>query len=293
MSLTFNRGEQNPIAIIEGGSLDRKILNLSDEAHEGNDKYFERIDLDDGSFFTYPEVQPGQTDRIAVVGAPGARKSTFINKYLTVFHKVFPDAPKTILFTTQSEEDFDKAYNKNEKNMVHIKITEEILEQQIELNDLCRKDGNAYLPRCIVFDDYVGSSKKVTEEVERLRNVIACNGRKLNLYQVVAQTDLPVKSGIYREFLANCTKLVCFPTHIPLNLKFVLEGYFSMTNAVFTDFKRHSKSRWILITRCGVSYVLSETMCTIFKADEETERVKEQDKVQRQMLKDKFKVGFI
>jgi hypothetical protein len=288
MSISFRHKSNNPIAYVEGGELNKKVLYLHEEKHQGQENYFDRVVLDDGTFFVHPEVRIGQTDRIALVGSPGARKSTWIAKYLKIFHVVFPDALPTILFTTQNEEDFDRAFKDLEKNILFMHIDESMTEERIELNDMCKKSGERYLPRCIVFDDYVGSTRKITEEVERLRNAVACNGRKLNFTQIVAQTDLPVKSGSYREFLSNCTHMVAFPSFAPVNLKYTLTNYFNIPENVWKVYKKQSSSRWICFTRTGIPFIMSETICTVFDADDEIAQLKEAEAMRKKQLKDRF-----
>ena len=288
MSLSFRHKSNNPIAYVEGGELNKKVLYLHEEKHQGKDNFFDKVLLDDGTFFVHPEVRVGQTDRIALVGSPGARKSTWIAKYLKIYHHVFPDALPTLLFTTQAEEDFDRAFKELHKDILFMHIDETMLEDRIELNDMCKKTGDKYIPRCIVFDDYVGSTRKLTEEVERLRNAIACNGRKLNFTQIVAQTDLPVKSGSYREFLSNCTHMVAFPAFAPVNLKYTLTNYFNIPENVWAAYKKQSSSRWICVTRTGVPYIMSETMCTVFDADDEIAQLKEAEVMRKKKLKERF-----
>lgn len=288
MSISFKHKSNNPIAYVEGGDLNKKVLYLHEEKHQDQANYFDRVVLDEGTFFVHPEIRIGQTDRIALIGAPGARKSTWIAKYLKIYHNVFPDALPTILFTTQSEDDFDRAFKDLKDDIVFMHIDDSMLQDRIELNDMCKKSGERYFPRCIVFDDYVGSTRKLTEEVERLRNAIACNGRKLNFTQIVAQTDLPVKSGCYREFLSNCTHMIAFPAFAPVNLKYTLVNYFNIPEKVWSVYKKQSASRWICVTRTGVPYIMSETICTVFDADDEIALMKEQEQLRKKKLKERF-----
>lgn len=288
MSLSFDHKSNNPIGIIKGVKDPNKTLFLHEAKNEGKPGFFDRVVIDEGTFFLHPEIRIGQTDRIALVGSPGARKSTWISQYVKNFHKVFPDAQSTILFTTQSEEDFDRAFEDVKKKIDFMHIDETLLEDPIQLNDFTLKSGDRYLPRCIVFDDYVGAGRKITEEVERLRNAIACNGRKLNLTQIVAQTDLPVKNASYREFLSNCTHMIAFPAFAPVNLKYTLENYFNIPEKVWKMYKKESASRWICVTRTGVPYIMSETMCTVFDADDEISMMKEAEARRKKELKEKL-----
>lgn len=288
MSLSIKYKSDNPIAYIEGGDYNKKALYLHEDKNKDKDGYFDEIILDNGCFHLHPEVRENQTDRIALVGSPGARKSTFIAKYLEAFHKTFPDAEKSILLTVQHEEDFDKVYKHLKDLIIFVQIDSSILEEKITMHDLAIKSGNRYLPRCVIFDDYVGETRRITDEIERLRNCLAANSRKLNITMLVAQSDLPVKNGIYREFLSNCTHMVCFPNYAPVNLKYTLENYFGIPEKVWKIIKKETTSRWIVVTRTGIPYVLTEIKCTVFDADDELEIIRQREAERKQAMKDRI-----
>ncbi|MEI6529734.1 MAG: hypothetical protein WCN88_05080 [Candidatus Falkowbacteria bacterium] len=280
----------NPIAYVKGGYLDKKILYLHDPEviAPNDDRFFDDIELEDGSFSIYPETRPDQTDRIMIASAPGSGKSYLVNDYITKFHSIFPDSAKTILFTNHKIEDFDKAYSSNKENITHFEINDEILEPRIELSDICNKEGSDYIPQLIVFDDYVGNKNKIEAEIFRLRNLIGANGRKLKLYQIVCQSDLPIKNASFRDYITNITKLIYFPKRKPSNIRNVLKNYFDVPDEIFADFNRNNNSRWVLYIKQDIPYMLSEFRALIFDIDREESRIREENMARKQTIRERL-----
>jgi hypothetical protein len=245
---------------------------------------FETDELDpDTEFFEIlPESRRGQTDRIVLCAGSGSGKSTWIATYIKNFLECFPDCENVILFTRQDEEDFDKAYDKFKDRINHVQIDETILEDPLTLHDIADPDGK---PRLILFDDYTDAGeKKINAAVESLRDDISANGRKLGLYLICAQTDMPTLKAGFRNILGNCSMFVTFPQRSTANIKYTLETYFNVTGKVWKAMKESLKSRWIVVTRNDQPYILWRTGCLIFDSDRLDDDVKTIESIKKKLM---------
>ena len=66
-----------------------------------------------------------------------------------------------------------------------------------------------------------------------------------------------------------------FPRVPVTNMRYVLENYFDITRDLIKDIRKNSISRWIVISRCGVPYVITENIALIYDADREFDRLKD------------------
>jgi hypothetical protein len=264
----------NEVAVYIRGK-ERQNLYLHNDG-EGPD-FFELFEPADGVFQLLPTQQPGQTQRIAICASSGAGKSTFINNYIDEFYRIFPDSKNVILFTRQSEEDFDRAFLPNREKIDVIQLDDSLLDEKLDIRDMCvgsRAEG--YKPQLILFDDYEGCPFKLADEVARLRNEICSNGRKLNLYLICSQTNLDIGTRSFRDFLGNCTQFVTFPSRSSTNIRYALEKHFDVTARVWSSIKRHIGSRWVIFNRQGIPYILCETAALIYDSEREDNRIKKE-----------------
>ncbi len=298
---SYRKPSDRAIACVSDG----RILYLHDiddlPAKSGNqavdDKnfrdLFETDEFESDSDLRYellPEMRPKQTDRIIISSSSGAGKSTLIANYIERFFEAFPNANNVILFTNQDDEDSDPAFEGIKDRINHIKINESILEDPIELHELCAKDedGN-FIPRIILFDDYTdGVNKKVDQAMERLRDAISSNGRKLNLYLISIQTKLPLKSESFRQLISNCTHFIVFPSKAPSNLRYALESYFDIKDTIWSKVKKQfGNSRWTMFTKNEQPLIIGQRMCLILDMDRIEDAIKISDRLDRKIAAEK------
>ena len=211
----------------------------------------------------FPEHRKDQTDRIYLCGPPGAGKSTVIGDYVQYFNEMNPTSKQSILFTRLDEENFDKSLAKVQNKISMVTIDDSFAKDPIMERDLCDKklddDGSRiYTNRLIIFDDYRQGKPKIDDEVNRLRNSISDNGRKFALYEIVAQSDIPLQHISFRNFLSNSTHFVYFPLRRPSNLLNTLKNYFNLDSAERNYVEAATRSRWICVTRQDQPFILAD-----------------------------------
>lgn len=286
MAFSLRTKSEIPVAVVEGGSKNGKVLYLHDD--EDIPYGEQELEVNDGIFSIYPETRVNQTDSIIICALKGAGKSTFINNYVKRFHEIYPLSKKTLVFTTQ-EPGIDPSLEEMRSRMNYIKIDETLLKEPIEIGDLNKpNEKGEYLPRLIIFDDYVGSRAKVDKEIKRLRNAISCNGRKLGLFEIVAQTDIPLQTDKgFKELLDNCSKFITFGRKMPSNISGMLERQFGMPKDIKKEYKKFP-SMWWIISKSETPYMLLEHHAIIFDADAEEERLEEERVIKRELLRAKI-----
>lgn len=272
------------IAVIEGGINNGKLIYLHSDASPDDPDMFDRMELDDDSKFQiYPETRPNQTSHVLVAAPTGSGKSSWCNKWLKMFYKIFPRASDGFLFTNLPYEERDPAYREIEDALQHVQITEDIVANPPSYLKLATvidtdHDGfNTYNDTPIIFDDYSKNKAKVSEQVNLLRDQIFADGRKQRLHGIVCSNDLPVRKGGFRDFFANVNQIVLFPKVPVTNMRYVLENYFDITRDLIKDIRKHSISRWMVVSRCGVPYIVTENIIMIYDADRETDRLKDKE----------------
>jgi len=228
--------------------------------------YFMEYKVDDRNqyyFKLFPEHRKNQTDRVFLCGPPGAGKSTVVSDYVAYFNELNPTSKQSILFTRLDEENFDKSLQDVQNKIHMITIDDSFCKDPILERDLADKklDDNGdriYTNRLIIFDDYRQGKPKIDDEVARLRNSIADIGRKFGLYEIVAQSDIPLQHISFRNFLSNSTHFIYFPLRRPSNLLNTLKNYFNLDAPERSYVEAKTRSRWICVTRQDFPFILCD-----------------------------------
>lgn len=228
--------------------------------------YFMEYKVDDRNqyyFKLFPEHRKNQTDRVFLCGPPGAGKSTVVCDYVEYFNELNPTSKQSILFTRLDEENFDKSLQDVQNKIHMITIDDSFCKDPILERDLADKklDDNGeriYTNRLIIFDDYRQGKPKIDDEVARLRNSIADIGRKFGLYEIVAQSDIPLQHISFRNFLSNSTHFIYFPLRRPSNLLNTLKNYFNLDAPERSYVEAKTRSRWICVTRQDFPFILCD-----------------------------------
>lgn len=226
-----------------------------------------KLNREEDVFKIFPEHQESQTDRIILTAPPGAGKTSLVKEYLSYFNELNPNSRKAVLFTKQTDEDFDQILLSERDKVVTIPIDDTILNDPITIGDLANRqyeDGKRkYINQLVIFDDYQQGKQKINDEISRIRNDLADNGRKLNLYVIVAQSDLPVNKQQFRNFLSNTTHFIYFALRKPCNLTPILKNYYGIDTQMRNFIESSTKSRWICVVKNDIPYILSDDFITI------------------------------
>jgi hypothetical protein len=234
------------------------------------DGYFMEYKVTDPNYELrlFPEHVSGQTDRIFICGPTGAGKSSWIKSYISYFNELNPKSKHSLLFTKLDEDNFDESLKEVQNKIAMVTLDKTFIEEPINVRDLSDRviteDGKRlYNNRVVIFDDYQQNSVKVDNEVNRLRNDIGDNGRKLGLYLLVCQSNIPLQTIPFRQFLSNCSAFVYFPLRRPSNLISCLKNYFNIDTPERVYLESKTTSRWVLVTKHDIPFILTSDYCCI------------------------------
>lgn len=234
------------------------------------DGYFMEYKVTDPNYELrlFPEHVSGQTDRIFICGPTGAGKSSWIKSYISYFNELNPKSKHSLLFTKLDEDNFDESLKEVQNKIAMVTLDKTFIEDPINIRDLSDRviteDGKRlYNNRVVIFDDYQQNSIKVDNEVNRLRNDIGDNGRKLGLYLLVCQSNIPLQTIPFRQFLSNCSAFVYFPLRRPSNLISCLKNYFNIDTPERVYIESKTTSRWVLVTKHDIPFILTSDYCCI------------------------------
>jgi len=245
MSLNF-QGIGKPIAVIEGGKYNRKIVSVSDDLGDDElSKSFNKIQLSDGKF--QQTIDP-DTERsiIYITGASGSGKSYYTRNYLLQYHKHFKKNP-IILFSAVNQDD---SLEHKDLDIQRIIIGRNLIEQPIDVEDLANS--------CVVMDDIdVISDKKVREAVYNILNQILEIGRHSNISCVITN-HLATNGKDTRRILNECHSVVYFPfSGSNVGLKRLLEDYLGLDKKTI-KYAKTLKSRAVTVFKNYPQVIMTE-----------------------------------
>lgn len=246
-----------PIAIIVGGTLDKKIVSIAIDEDDINEikKPFQKINLNKvgGKF----EVLPNEDIEREVsytTGSSGSGKSFFISKYLEKYKKKFKKN-EIYLF---SEVDDDEKINKFDP--IRIQLDDELLNDNFDYKDFPNS--------VVIFDDIDAiKDKKIKEEVYKILNSILKMGRHNNCSVLVTNHN-----ASEREKTKNIFCESHFITYFPFGgsgkaLSYMLENHAGLDKKQIA-YNKKLKSRWICVKKHYPPHIISERDIYILNADD-------------------------
>jgi len=186
---------------------------------------------------------------IYVCGPSGSGKSTITAEYVSNYSKLHPKHD-IFLFSMVAD---DPAFEKLKKKIHRIQITDNLLEQPVELSEL-----NNTL---VVFDDVDGiPDKKLYNAVTNLVLRIAEHGRHNNITMIlISHLVNGVDMKKTRVIMNECSRIVLFPKAMNRHqLDYFLKKYIGMHQKDIDEFNR-IKSRAVIIGKNYPRYVLYKT----------------------------------
>jgi len=195
-----------------------------------------------------PIINPNVERQVFYVsGMSGSGKSTYVNKIINSYVKFFKNN-KVYLFSNKEE---DTSYTN--KNIIRVKLDDELVNEPITLDEIRNS--------MVIFDDIEGvPSKKIMNELDRLRDVILQQGRSYKVYFCYV-SHLANNYKQTRTILNECHSITIFPAMTTAySLKYLLEKYFGFGK---DDIKKllNLDSRWITIFKLPCLFVLHENGC--------------------------------
>lgn len=181
-----------------------------------------------------------------IFGKTGSGKSAFCVKYANKYQELF-DNPVYLISNVNKDEEIDKI-----KDLIRIPI-EDIKEDKITPESI--HDS------LIIFDDVDSiSDKKISNMVEKLRDLLLTTGRHHNVYCLITShlganfnhTKVPINESAF---------VVIFPRGGNwVQLDRILKNYCGLDREEETKIKR-LQSRWVMINKNYPSYVVYEKGC--------------------------------
>jgi hypothetical protein len=210
MTLSFEKlGKSSvPIANLyeEGEQVNQIFHTDDDDLNDPKFKKLMKIRLNDKDKSFFPIItdffKTEQTQKIYVSGASGCGKSTFIREYVLHFLKKYGVKSNILLFSSKKE---DKALD--DLKLERVQIDEDIFANPYTLSEI----AGTGKPVLTIFDDIEDfSTKKITKEIERLRDEIMRNGRSYGIFCIYVHHD-PCDYKSTKSQLFEANMVVIFP----------------------------------------------------------------------------------
>ena len=100
---------------------------------------------------------------------------------------------------------------------------------------------------------------------------------------------------MFRALIGNAHAICLFLKRELANLGYILEHYLNVPKGVYLEIKNNDDSRWIIINKNDIPFIMTENMAFIFNAEKESDRIKQKQKeksiVMRRELEQKLKAG--
>lgn len=247
MSLNFE-GDGKHIATIYTPNNKPIKEVFADEEEGGLDKI--RLNDDTHFFISIQDYDENkQVDRVYVCGETGCGKSSFIKLYILHFHQQYPQA-SVLLFSSKNEDEcMDKIPYINRVN-----IDEDILHNPYTLKEI---SSNSEITLC-VFDDIEDfSSKKINNEVARLRDEVLRNGRSYGIFSIFVHHN-PTDYKATRNMIFEANKVVIFPKRSGKGTYNYLMDKKLLLDKECRDLINNLKSSWVCINKQVPKSIISD-----------------------------------
>ena len=229
-----------PVAVIRDGEHDGEFVTFRDRNGVATlhveDVRQPALHLASGKFEVLPLCQKDQVDRLFVSGQSGVGKSYFIAQYAKNYKRLFPDNNVYVI----SRHDDDPTLDKKIPGLKRLKITEELLEVDIDITD--------FADSLLIMDDYdTVADKKLYALLSKLRDDILQNGRHHRTYMcMVSHQILDYKKT--RMLLLESTKVVFFCRSGQYQIRNFLKQYQSLDKDQINTIMK-LPSRWCCLVK--------------------------------------------
>lgn len=253
LSFENQNGNNKPLAIINGGKLNNKIIYLDEDINNKkqyvsyellNNKLNTEISIKDGKLFPLPELD--KRECIFISGPAGSGKSTYVAEYID-YYKSIHSRNDIYLFSKIND---DKAFKKYEKKIIKIPLDESLMSEPIESEDVKNS--------LVIFDDVdTITDKKLQEFIDKLRDDLLECGRHQNIYILNTGHNL-LNWKKTKVVLNESTGVVFFPRSGAAHaIKGFLTKYCGLDREQVAKIF-HLDSRWVYINKSYPLYVVSE-----------------------------------
>jgi predicted kinase len=223
-----------PIAVIEGGKNDKKIISMTEDGDKDVEdvKTFKSIHVTDGKLQQLPNTKK-ERDILYICGASGSGKSYYTGQYLKRYKKAYPQNEIYLISSVKEDSALDKLVKR-------IKTGENITELEVE----------DFKDSCVVFDDIdVLKDKEVRTAIYSLLDLMLETGRHHKI-TVIMTNHLATNGKDTRRILNEASSITVFPQGTAgRGLKYLLSEYLGLDKKQITALK-NANSRWVTIFKC-------------------------------------------
>jgi hypothetical protein len=239
-----------PIARIDGGKNDKKIISLSD-ADESNG--FKNIRLKEGKFSHIPNTDQ-ERDILYITGPSGSGKSWYANTYIKNYKKAHPKN-NIYMFSPVIE---DESISSDIKR---VKLDDRMVTDPLKIGELAES--------LVIFDDVdVIKDKKLRDAVYALLNEVLEVGRHIKVSCIITN-HLPTNGKETRRMLNEAHSITYFPAAgSKVQLNRLLEQYIGMDKKDIKKAKQ-SGSRWVTVFKNYPQFVMTENEMYLLSTDDE------------------------
>ena len=239
-----------PIARIDGGKNDKKIISLSD-ADESNG--FKNIRLKEGKFSHIPNTDQ-ERDILYITGPSGSGKSWYANTYIKNYKKTYPKN-NIYMFSPVVE---DESISSDIKR---VKLDDRMVTDPLKIGELAES--------LVIFDDIdVIKDKKLREAIYGLLNEVLEVGRHIKVSCIITN-HLPTNGKETRRMLNEAHAITYFPAAgSKVQLNRLLEQYIGMDKKDIKKAKQ-SGSRWVTVFKNYPQFVMTENEMYLLSTDDD------------------------
>ena len=239
-----------PIARIDEGKNDKKIISLSD-AEESNG--FKNIRLKEGKFSHIPNTDQ-ERDILYITGPSGSGKSWYANTYIKNYHKQYPKN-NIYMFSPVVE---DESISSDIKRVI---LDARMITDPLKIGELAES--------LVIFDDIdVIKDKKLREAIYDLLNEVLEVGRHIKVSCIITN-HLPTNGKETRRMLNEAHSITYFPAAgSKVQLNRLLEQYIGMDKKDIKKAKQ-SGSRWVTVFKNYPQFVMTEKELYLLATDDD------------------------
>jgi len=257
-TLTFEK-EGRPLALIQGGKQDKKIVSLSTTEGENPRS---KIELSGQSHFQAVPDTTTERTCIYVFGPSGSGKTTYTSNYLKQYKKQYKKNP-IYLFSAVGEDSL-----LDDLGVKRIRIDDELLTDPIQAKDFVEL-VTGVTGAAVIFDDIdVIDNKKWKEAVYSILNQCLEIGRHYNL-TVIFTNHLATNGRETRRILNESHQIVYFPhSGAKRQVEYLLEEYAGLDKKDIKAIKK-TGSRWACVFKNYPQMCMTEKTLRLLADDDD------------------------